>query len=47
VALWAGEAGVPVPKPVAVTAAGASGVLVAEEWIDGVPLDRPCVRAAH
>ena len=40
VALWAGEAGVPVPKPVAVTATGTSGVLVADEWIDGVPLDR-------
>jgi uncharacterized protein (TIRG00374 family) len=39
VALWAGEAGVPVPKPLAVTTAGTSGVLVADEWIDGVPLD--------
>jgi uncharacterized protein (TIRG00374 family) len=39
VALWAGQAGVPVPKPLAVTATGASGVLVADEWIDAVPLD--------
>jgi uncharacterized protein (TIRG00374 family) len=40
VALWAEEAGVPVPKPLAVTGAGASGILVADEWIDAVPLDR-------
>ncbi len=40
VALWAGQAGVPVPKPVAVTSAGASGMLLADEWIEGVPLDR-------
>jgi uncharacterized membrane protein YbhN (UPF0104 family) len=40
VALWAGETGVPVPKRLAVTAAGASGILVADEWIDGVRLDR-------
>jgi uncharacterized protein (TIRG00374 family) len=39
VALWAGQSGVPVPRPVAVTATGPGGVLVADEWIDGVGLD--------
>jgi uncharacterized protein (TIRG00374 family) len=39
VALWAGQAGVPVPRPVAVTAAGPGGILLADEWVDGAPLD--------
>jgi uncharacterized protein (TIRG00374 family) len=38
VALWAGQSGVPVPRPVAVTAVGTGGVLVADEWVDGVAL---------
>jgi uncharacterized protein (TIRG00374 family) len=40
VALWAGQAGVPVARPVAVTAAGTGGVLVADEWIEGGRLDQ-------
>jgi tRNA A-37 threonylcarbamoyl transferase component Bud32 len=40
VALWAGQAGVSVPHPVAVTATGSSGVLLAEQWIDGTRLDQ-------
>jgi tRNA A-37 threonylcarbamoyl transferase component Bud32 len=39
VSLWASQSGVPVPRPVAVTAAGRGGILVADEWIDGARPD--------
>jgi uncharacterized protein (TIRG00374 family) len=35
VTLWAARAGAPVAEPVVVTAVGAGGILIADEWIDG------------